>query len=155
MYVESRFGPFYDAVFNRQVERGGGSTFLEYAWNMGACDPCSAPPMDNVELKASGANWIAEGGYQQAFVTRLHVRYDKAHFSEHLVLQETADQQAFRARYAMQPPFTGPATCPAGTAYKQSLPARFAKEAETLEALTGWVPDIIRTEMKETGQAFP
>ena len=55
----------------------------------------------------------------------------------------------------MQRPFTGPATYPAGEAYKKSLPARFAKEAETLEALTGWVPDIIRTETKATGQAFP
>ena len=57
MYVESRFGQFYDAVFDRQVERSRASTFLEYAWNMGACDPCSAPPMDAVELKALGATW--------------------------------------------------------------------------------------------------
>ena len=156
MYVESRFGQFYDAVFTRQVERSSASIFLEYAWNMGACDPCSAPPMDNAELQALGATWMPEGGWQQqAFVTRLHVRYDNAHFPEDLVLQETADQQSFQARYVMQRPFAGAAACPAGEAYKKSLPARFAKEAETLAALTGWVPDIIRTEMKATGQPIP
>jgi hypothetical protein len=156
MYVESRFGQFYDAMFDRQVERSGASTFLEYAWNMGACDPCSAPPMDNVELRALGASWIPEAGWQQtAFVTRLHVRYDNAHFPEDLVLQETADQQSFQARYVMQRPFTGAVACPAGEAYKKTLPARFAKEAETLAALTGWMPDAIRTEMKATGQAVP
>ena len=52
-------------------------------------------------------------------------------------------------------PFAGSATCPAGETYRQTLPARFAKEAETLAALTGWVPDTIRTEMKATGQQFP
>jgi hypothetical protein len=156
LFVESRFGQFYDAVFDKQVERSGSSTFLEYAWNMGACDPCSAPPMDNVELKALGATWMPEGGWQQqAFVTRLHVRYDNAHFPEDLVLQETADQQSFQARYVMQRPFAGPASCPAGETYRQTLPARFAKEAETLAALTGWVSDIIRTEMKATGQPIP
>ena len=155
MYVESRFGQFYDAVFDKQVARSGASTFLEYAWNMGACDPCSAPPMDTVELKALGATWIQDGGWQQSFVTRLHVRYDNAHFPEDLVLQETADQQSFQARYVMQRPFAGPATCRAGETYRKTLPARFAKEAETLAALTGWVPDTIRTEMKATGQAFP
>ena len=155
MFVESRFGQFYDAVFDRQMERNGASTFLEYAWNMGACDPCSAPPMDTVELKALGATWIPDGGWQQSFVTRLHVRYDNAHFPEDLVLQETADQQSFQARYVMQRPFTGATSCAAGEAYNKTLPARFAKEAETLAALTGWVPDIIRTEMKATGQPVP
>jgi hypothetical protein len=156
MYVESRFGQFYDAMFERQVERNGASTFLEYAWNLGSCDPCSAPPMDSAELKALGANWVQENTWQQqAFVTRLHVRYDNAHFPEDLVLQETPDQQPFQARYVMQHPFNGPATCPAGEAYRKSLPERFAAEAETLAALTGWSQDAIRTEMRATGEMVP
>ncbi len=156
MYVESRFGQFYDALFERQVQRNGASTFLEYAWNLGSCDPCSAPPMDTAELKALGASWVEQNTWQQqAFVTRLHVRYDNAHFPEDLVLQETPDQQPFQARYVMQHPFTGRATCPAGEAYRKALPARFAAEAETLAALTGWSQDAIRTEMRATGEMVP
>lgn len=156
LFVEARFGQFYDAVFERQFANSSSATFLEYAWNMGACDPCSAPPLANVELQALGASWVPDNGWQQpAFVTRLHVRYDNAHFPEDLVLQETADQQPFQARYVMQRPFTGNADCRAGEAYKKGLPMRFAKEAETLQAMTGWPPDMIRNEMKITNQSFP
>jgi hypothetical protein len=156
LFVESRFGQFYDAVFERQAAINRGSTFLEYAWNMGQCDPCSAPPMASAELQALGASWVpAEGWQQPAFVTRLHVRYDNVHFPEDLVLQETADQQPYQARYVMQRPFTGAATCPAAEAYQKTLPARFAQEAETLQAMTGWQSDMIRSEMKTTNQPVP
>ena len=157
LFVEQRFGEFYDAMFTRQqTPANPGATFLEYAWNVGACDPCSSPPMANGELRALGAAWVPENGWQQTtFVTRLHVRYDRDRFPEDLALHETADNQSFQARYVMRHPFTGMATCPAAREYKASLPVRYAKEAAALQALTGWEPEMIRARMNETGQAFP
>ena len=36
------------------------------------------------------------------FLTRLHVRYDDAHFPEDLVFQETADRTNFQGRYVLR-----------------------------------------------------
>ena len=155
LFVEQRFGQFYDAVFDRQAAANRGATFLEYAWNMGFCDPCSSPPMASGELRALGARWIEGDGPQNAFVTRLRVRYDRQSFPEDLALHETADTQTFQARYVMRRPFAGSAGCSDGRAYRASLPARFAREAETLRTLTGWGADTIRQQMNATGQALP
>ena len=155
LFVEQRFGQFYDAVFDRQAEANRGATFLEYAWNLGFCDPCSAPPMATGELRSLGARWIEENGAQNAFVTRLRVRYDRLSFPEDLALHETGDNQSFQARYVMHRPFTGDTNCSAGRAYRASLPARFAQEAATLRTLTGWAPETIRQQMNATGQALP
>jgi hypothetical protein len=38
---------------------------------------------------------------QQVFLTRLHVRYDNAHFPEDLVFQETGDRVNFQGRYVL------------------------------------------------------
>ena len=90
------FAKFYQAMFGRQVQNeGGNAVFLEYAWDMRWCDPCAADPLSNDELRRLGVFWTDEGrGVQppDVFVTRLHVRYDKAHFPEDLVFQETGDR---------------------------------------------------------------
>ncbi len=156
LFVEAKFGEFYDAVFARQSAANRGAVFLEYAWNMGACDPCTSPPMTNGELRALGASWIEPNGWQQAaFVTRLHVRYDRANFPEDLVLHETADTQSFQARYVMNRPFTAEASCISGWWYRAGLPARFKQEAASVQALTGWDSQMIQTRMAETGQKLP
>ena len=46
-------------------------------------------------------------GPQNVFITRLHVRYDAAHFPEDLVFQETADRENFQGRYVLRHPWTG------------------------------------------------
>ena len=155
LFIKSRFGEFYDALFARQVAANGATAFLEYAWSLGSCDPCSAPPLQTSELLALGANWEREGGGQASFVTRLHLRYDAKSFPEDLVLHETSDTQSFQARYVMRHPFKGDTSCRAGRAYTASLPARFAREASTVQTLTGWLPEIIRQQMNATGQPMP
>ena len=155
LFVQSRFGEFYDAMFSRHAAANTSATFLEYAWNLGSCDPCSAPPLASAELRALGAAWVAEGGPQPAFVTRLHVRYDRDRFPEDLVLHETSDQSSFQARYVTRHPFKGAATCPAGIEYKASLPLRHAKEAAALRVLTGWDEASIRQQMNASGQPMP
>ena len=61
------------------------------------------------------------------FVTRLHVRYDAAHFPEDLVFQETGDRTNFQGRYVLRHPWTGTETCGEADAYRRDLPERFER----------------------------
>src|SRR5947207_2882984 len=88
------FSSFYKAMFTRQVEKQDRSAvFTEYAWDMRWCDPCAADPLSSDELRRLGVFWTDGGvrGGANVFLTRLHVRYDAAHFPEDLVFQETGD----------------------------------------------------------------
>src|SRR5262245_7177360 len=92
----SEFTSFYKAMFTRQVAaQDGRAVFLEYAWDMKWCDPCAADPLSNDELRRLGVFWAddaASSGPPNVFLSRLHVRYDNAHFPEDLVFQETGDR---------------------------------------------------------------
>jgi hypothetical protein len=132
--------------------------FLEYAWDMNWCDPCAADPLSPDELSKLGVSWsdgaAAVPGSRNAFVTRLHVRYDREHFPEDLMLQETADRENFQGRYVLRHPFTGAVKCEAGEAYRQRAVHEFEHQAETLATLTGWDIAQIRQRMSETGQTW-
>ncbi|MGF1458492.1 MAG: DUF2330 domain-containing protein [Leptolyngbyaceae cyanobacterium] len=150
-YVEEQFGEFYNALFERSYERENQEVaFLEYAWSMAGCDPCSAEPLNAEELRKAGVFWVAPNSSpweSNVFVTRLHVRYTRAKFPEDLMFQQTNNQEFFQGRYVMQHPFLGEATCPAGQDYRRSLPQRFEQEAQTLARLTGWNINDIRREL--------
>ena len=113
------FARFYKAMFSRQVDREEMRVlFLEYAWDMSWCDPCAADPLSNDELRQLGVFWLDADAARhhglagatpsgrarslrpahRVFLTRLHVRYDNAHFPEDLVFQETADRSNFQGR---------------------------------------------------------
>ncbi len=165
LYVKDDFGRFYTTMFDRAVEREDRrAVFLEYAWDMGWCDPCAAEPLKNKELVELGARWIDSdddqpyrgfrGGGSDAFVTRLHVRYDARHFPEDLNFLETKDRENFQGRYVLRHPWQGPPTCAAGDKYFAALPARYEQEAQTLADLTGWRDEVIRARMETTGQSF-
>jgi hypothetical protein len=81
---------------------------------------------------------------QPTFLSRLHVRYDAAHFPEDLVFQETADQNTFQGRYVMRHPWKGTSQCSEATRYSSTLTARQEKEAQNLAQLTGWNINDIR-----------
>ena len=117
---------------------------------MGWCDPCAADPLSTTELRRLGVFWIepqAARAPQNVFVTRLHLRYDQAHFPEDLVFQETGDRTNFQGRYVIRQPWTGPAQCDAATTYRQELQQRQAREAQTLASLTGWRLEDVRRRM--------
>ena len=153
LYVKDEFGSFYTAMFDRAVERENRrAVFLEYAWDLGSCDPCSAEPLATAELQTLGARWA--GGGAPGFVTRLHVRYDAAHFPEDLSFMETRDRENFQGRYVLRHPWRGAANCSAGDQYWASLQPRFAREADTLADLTGWSAERISAQMRQTGQPF-
>jgi hypothetical protein len=152
------FPAFYKAMFTRQVEKEDRSAvFTEYAWDMRWCDPCAADPLSPGELRQLGVFWTdgARGGGVDAFLTRLHVRYDGAHFPEDLVFQETADRTTFQARYVLRHPWTGGQACSAAAEYRRTLVERHAREARQLASLTGWTLADIRKKMGADGPAGP
>jgi hypothetical protein len=160
LYVQAEFGKFYKAMFDRAVTRENmHAVFVEYAWDMGWCDPCASEPLSNKELVELGARWIGDDsaapfrrGGTPVFATRLHVRYDAQSFPEDIVFQETSDRENFQGRYVLRHPWQGDASCPAGQAYRRDLPVRFAKEAANLVELTGWARNEVEAEMEKAGQ---
>ncbi len=160
-YIKDDFPRFYRAMFDQQVRRQDMRVvFLEYAWDMGWCDPCAADPLSSRELRELGVFWVDDGDFtpvgrpratvrptpqaQNVFVTRLHVRYDGAHFPEDLVFQETGDRENFQGRYVLRHPWTGTDSCSAADEYRRTLPARVDQEARNLSSLTGWRVEEIR-----------
>ena len=159
-FVKADFGPFYQAMFTQAVKREQmRAVFLEYAWDMGWCDPCAANPLSAEELRQLGVFWLGDqgaaprrrGGAQDVFLTRLHARYDAAHFPEDLVFQETADRTNFQGRYVLRHPWTGSDTCEAAEQYRRELARRQEQEVQTLASLTGWPIADIRTKAPIAG----
>ena len=56
-------------------------------------------------------------------MTRLHVRYDAAHFPEDLVFQETADRTNFQGRYVLRHEWKGQSIVPGGRPLSQRASA--------------------------------
>jgi hypothetical protein len=150
VYVKAEFPTFYRSLFAEQVKRERMHTvFTEYAWDMNWCDPCAAAPLSRDELKGLGVFWLDEPSQGQpagVFLTRLHVRYDREHFPEDLVFQETADRTNFQGRYILRHAFGGPLTCGAAQ-YRADLRQRHEREARALAELTGWGAEEIRRKM--------
>ena len=150
-YIQQQFGPFYKALFAKAVANQGMETvFTEYAWPLSvSCDPCTGVYMSGENLKSLGAEWATEyhGGVTGGFVTRLHVRYDMAHFPEDLVFQETADAATFQGRYIINHPFTGDTTCDAGRKYEKELATRSEADVQTVATLTGWDATEVRSHL--------
>jgi hypothetical protein len=175
-YVKDDFGPFYKAMFGTQVKKNDmHAVFTEYAWDMGSCDPCAADPLTPEEQRKLGVFWQNDGGGvspggpmprggmrrpmpyggSNAFLTRLHVRYDADHFPEDLVFQETSDRGSFQGRYVMQHMYKagGDESCAAMPAYLKGVHERHEVEAKTLAELTGWEASDIRSKMKLDDEA--
>ena len=161
VYVKDVFPDFYRDLFRTAVEKENRTAvFLEYAWDMGWCDPCASDPLAPEELRALGVFWLDDapqgsGGTRgpasaMPFVTRLHLRYDAAHFPEDLVFQQTSDRTNFQGRYILRHPWTGSGDCPAAEEYPRTLRERREREASTLATLTGWELGEIRRKMSLT-----
>jgi hypothetical protein len=177
VFVRSKFPDVYRSLFAEQVRREPGVMFLEYAWNMSWCDPCAADPLSRSELRSLGAWWVQPDAAPvgpvprpqpgvnplpqpvpqqrimprpqpvEAFVTRLHLRYDAMSHPFDLQFRETDDASNFQARYILRHPWTGEAQCPEATYYKQQLPLRQDARAQRLASLTGWPVGEIREQM--------
>nr|WP_070961350.1 DUF2330 domain-containing protein [Hyphomonas sp. Mor2] len=168
IFVKDEFGEFYKAMFEHQTEKENGkAVFMEYAWDMSWCDPCAANPLSRSELRELGVMWLDEGGQGDiqpmprpgigpqpvdAFVTRLHVRYDGQTFPEDLNFQVTGDRENYQGRYVLRHPWRGDyGQCEAAGQYAETLVTRWDAEAESLAKLTGWELDEIKQKMADGG----
>lgn len=172
LFVADEFGEFYKAMFAQSVKQENKKTvMLEYAWDMAWCDPCAADPVPAEDLRKLGVWWLENdysdnsqprqrrimpprGGAIDAYVTRMHVRYNAQTFPEDIMLQVTEDRKNFQGRYVMRHPWKGEASCEAADGYYKDLQDRFQKEAKTLANLTGWDIATIRRKMENNGQSF-
>jgi hypothetical protein len=150
-FVKEEFKDFYTAMFLKSYEQAKKQVaFLEYAWDMGSCDPCSAEPLNPEELKQAGVFWLDQQnpnnrwGGSNVFITRLHVRYSRDKFPEDLKFQSTSDRTNFQGRYIVHHPFTGKLTCDAGKQYQELVQERQDNEISNLAELTGWEMEAIR-----------
>lgn len=166
VYIKEEFPDFYKSMYNTAAKREGGhGVFMEYAWDMGWCDPCAADPLSGEELQELGVFWL--GGKnkpsnpmqrrrvmpqaQDVFVTRLHVRYDAKSFPEDLKFKTTGNKQNFQGRYVLRHAYEGEMTCEAAVDYKQMVNKRKEKEVKTLANLTGWDREDIWDDIEDAG----
>ena len=163
LFVKDAFADFYRALFRQHVRKTGmAAVTLEYAWNASTCDPCAGAPLSPEELRQLGAFWLFESGSDQrgrrsssdVFVTRLHARYDKAHFPEDLVFQETANTENFQGRYVLRHPWKGDASCPEGGRYREDLVKRRTQQRANLVELTGWTDARVAEQMSRGDDAY-
>lgn len=107
--VRDGFGAFYDALFERTLEKNPGAVVTEYAWDASTCDPCPEPPLTPSELFTLGGDVIGAAETadpysdipgvvpqkrrlvqwqpQRFVLTRLHYRYKKDQLGEDLVFR--------------------------------------------------------------------
>ena len=106
-FIQGEFKDFYQSMFQKSYEKENKQVaFLEYAWNMKWCDPCSADPLNQEELKQAGVTWLNDSSNNRnVFITRLHIRYNRDNFPEDLKFQETKNSTNFQGRYIIRHPF--------------------------------------------------
>ena len=153
-FVEGEFKDFYQSMFQKSYEQENKqAAFLEYVWDMSTCDPCSAEPLSQDELKDAGVFWLEQQNTNNrwrgnnVFITRLHVRYSRDKFPEDLKFQSTSDRSNFQGRYVIRHPYTGEITCDAAAKYQTDVEQRQELEAKNLANLTGWDLQDIRSKI--------
>ena len=152
-FISEDFGAFYRAMFDRVItDNGMRAVYLEYAWDMAWCDPCAADPLSVKELRDLGAEWVMledqQSQQRDAFVTRLHIRYDKESFPEDLVFEETEGRESFQGRYIITRPADAKCIDPDDEAYRAELAARDQAQATNLARITNWSVISILEKMK-------
>jgi hypothetical protein len=168
-YIKGDFNGFYRAFFDEQTRKVDTSAvFTEWAGTArelqgGARGPQLEDPfgrpmgsgatVTSADLKRLGAAWVADEADPGTVVTRLHFKYDRAHFPEDLTLQETGDRQRRAVGFTVRHPFLGPARCEAARAYQATLATRFDQEAVRLASLTGW--DVNEVRQRQPQVKFP
>ncbi len=152
-FVRDRFSEFHAAVWEKTWSAQKNAVFLEYAWDLGSdnflkCDPCAGDPPLMADLRKAGIPWLKEkaadgmGGSDYEgplYMTRLHLRYDRASFPQDLVFQETPNRENFQIRYVMKIPVKD-GNCGSIGGYYKEVYERRAKEMGNLASLTGWDP---------------
>jgi hypothetical protein len=159
-FVKKEFKSFYLDLFKEKIRKDGNTNlYMEYAWNMGWCDPCASNPLTSEELKKLGVYWLDEPntngqrlkrgrGALPVFVTRLHARYNAQSFPADIMFNVTNNQANFQNRYIIRHPWKGDMNeCAEAKNYFTQLSQRQEKRAQTLANLTGRDINQIRGKM--------
>ena len=147
-FVEDEFSDFYKSMFKNAYEKEKKKVaFLEYAWDMSWCDPCTGQPLNQEELREAGVFWLRPQSGTNVFISRLHVRYSRDKFPQDLQFQETSNRESFQGRYVIRHPYKGEADCEEAKEYQRNLRQRQEKEAQTLAKLTNWNINDIRNKI--------
>jgi len=153
-FIQEDFAPFYADAFKKAWRREGQEAiFLEYAWDVSSsnyvkCDPCVSNPPDYKDLEDAGVWWVNSGNNQSyygsadfngnVFFTRLHVRYNRAHYAQDLAFQVTPNNEQYQVRYVITHPAYGSFTCPEGRRYIREVASRREEELQNMNRLAGW-----------------
>jgi hypothetical protein len=151
VFVKDVFPQFYRAMIKKLAPESG--AFLEYAWDMAWCDPCSDDPLTLEEFRQLGVGWLskATASTPNVFVTRLHIRYSKTSFFEDLKFTDTDIRENFQGTYVLNHPFEGEIKC--DTAYIAETRQRIKDEAKLVQSLTGWTNKQINPRIAKSVQA--
>lgn len=151
-YVKNDFEGVYRAAFkNLERREGNDVVFYEYA-GYGSTGPIGSANTDPETLRKLGVWWA--DGTSPAFITRLHFTYDKAHFPEDLVLQETSDSAQTQPVFSVQDDPKS-ASCMSKQQLHDYLNPGHAQQAQALASLTGWDADDIMRQIDKGPSAKP
>jgi hypothetical protein len=152
-FVEEKFGPFYADAYKKAWKREGEEAiFLEYAWDVSSrnfvkCDPCVSNPPTYADLRDAGVWWVKpnDDRYSSSadfsgdvFFTRMHVRYNRAHYAQDLAFQITPNTEQYQVRYIITHPAYGTFNCSEGRRYIRQVAERREKELQNMNRLAGW-----------------
>ena len=147
-FVKSDFAGFYRAVFDKLVASSKGrGVFIEHVSVIGPgvrfLGNDKLAELGNDKLTELGATWIGGGTEQRVMLTRLHVRYDAAHFPMDLMLKETSNTVPVIGNFRITHPYAGDATCPEAARYRAQVKARSNREMANVRRVTGWPRKLI------------
>jgi hypothetical protein len=84
-FVKIHFGEFYHALFQKAYEDAGKSAVLmEFAGQLGKCDPCNMDRDELQEFNKNLANTGLSASKAPITITRLHIRYNQQTFPKDL-----------------------------------------------------------------------
>lgn len=97
------FSSAYTERFDEAVAAAGGAGWaLEYAWEPEQCDPCTAEPLTNEVIRTFAPGLTSNN----AFFSRLHLRYTPATMTEDLALYPTRRTATDQMRYISYSTYT-------------------------------------------------
>ena len=145
VFVANRFSDFYQKAYTKRLnEESRNAVFLEYAWDVSPqnpvkCDPCVGTPLYLADLQTAGVKWASVGDANgKVYFTRLHVTYDREHYPQDLMFQETPNRENYQVRFVRHnPPRYQDFSCEAGQRYIRELRERRLTELENYQTLTG------------------
>ncbi len=90
------FGEFWQESFDEARQGHDRAAWIEeYSWSPAKCDPCSAAPLTDEEVRAVGF----EGEATEAFFTRLHLRFTPSQIDQDLSFYRSGDTASSQVRF--------------------------------------------------------